>query len=112
MPKWRYVALDLALALFPKGSGDCRRHRWYRTSEDRVERCSYCQVGVRLVPAEASVAWNRAVECAQDLMLNDHEFAALVDRVFHAAGSPEWGTVAEALVLASWLRYSEDLPTA
>lgn len=41
-------------------------------------------------------------------MWEDDDFARLVDRVLYAAGSPQEGLGAEALVLAAWLRHAEE----
>ena len=106
IPQWRFVALDIALTLFPKANRDCRAHHWYATLDERWERCTYCNVGVRAAPPEPE-AWRLAVECAAQLMEDDDEFDLLVHRVRHAAGSPRPGPGAEALVLATWLVYAE-----
>ena len=42
----------LFMRLFPKGSGDCGNHEWYR-STDEEDRCYHCKPGVRR-PSEFS----------------------------------------------------------
>jgi hypothetical protein len=110
IPRWRFLALDLALGVFPKGRRDCRRHRWYVTLGGRVERCRYCEVGTRAVAPEDSDAWRQAVGWARELIVTDEDFAAHVRRVLSAADAVDSaGRAGEALLLASWLRYAETL---
>jgi hypothetical protein len=110
IPRWRFLALDLALGVFPKGRRDCRRHRWYVTLGGQVERCRYCEVGTRAAAPEDSDPWRQAVGWARELIVTDDGFAALVQRVLSAADTLDSaGRAGEAFLLASWLRYAETL---
>ena len=109
-PRWRYwihtLWTELVFRVLPKPRRDCRAHHWYKAFHG-LERCRYCEAGVRPLRAQWTDEWREAVELSRELMLTDTDFYELVEKAFEATDFEPLSGTGEALVLALWLGYAE-----